>query len=113
LPIKAMLKWFDQAGEDWRVRRELAGRIRFKRQHLLDDPAPGRFDIVLCRNVLLYFSPERRRAAFDRLASATAPDGYLMLGAGETVIGQTDAFASDPALRGLYRPIAAAKRKAA
>lgn len=113
LPIKAMLTWFDQQGEDWRIKRTLAGRVRFKRHHLLDQPMPGRFDVVLCRNVLLYFSPEHRRAAFDRIAAAIAPDGFLMLGAGETVIGQTDAFAADPALRGLYRPAGVLRRQAA
>lgn len=113
LPIKAMLNWFDQQGEDWRVKRALAGRVRFKRHHMLEEPMAGRFDIVLCRNVLLYFSPEHRRAAFDRIAAVIAPDGYLMLGAGETVIGQTNAFASDPELRGLYRPVSTARRKAA
>ncbi|QHL91875.1 protein-glutamate O-methyltransferase CheR [Sphingomonas changnyeongensis] len=113
LPITSMLRWFDQDGETWRVGRALAGRVRFKRHHLLDDPAPGRFDLILCRNVMLYFNAERRRRAFDRLADALAPDGYLMLGAGETVIGQTDRFGSDPELRGLYRPAALIRRQAA
>jgi chemotaxis protein methyltransferase CheR len=58
----------------------------------------------LCRNVLLYFSAERRRAVLDRLASAIAPDGVLILGAGETVLGQTDAFTPDLQYRGVYRP---------
>jgi chemotaxis protein methyltransferase CheR len=73
----------------------------------------GSFDLILCRNVLLYFSAERRREAFDRLATSLAPDGYLMLGAGETVIGQTEAFASSPELRGLYRKTSALRIKAA
>jgi chemotaxis protein methyltransferase CheR len=95
------------------VRPALAGRVRFKRHHLLDDPVPGRFDLILCRNVMLYFNAERRRRAFDRLADALVPDGYLMLGAGETVIGQTDRFGSDPELRGLYRPASLIRRQAA
>ena len=102
LPVGAMLRWFDQVGEDWRVKRELARFLRFRRHNILMAQT-GRFDLILCRNVLLYFSPERRREAFDRLATSLAPDGYLMLGAGETVIGQTDAFVSAPELRGLYR----------
>lgn len=113
LPITSMLRWFDQDGETWRVRPALAGRVRFKRHHLLDDPVPGRFDLILCRNVMLYFNAERRRRAFDRLADALVPDGYLMLGAGETVIGQTDRFGSDPELRGLYRPASLIRRQAA
>lgn len=112
LPIRAMLRWFEQEGEDWHVKRELARRIRFKTHNLLD-PQPSRFDLVLCRNVLLYFTPEKRREAFDRLAEATAPDGFLMLGAGETALGQTDAFTPAADLRGLYRPVAASRRQAA
>jgi len=56
--------------------------------------------------VLLYFSAERGRAVLDRLRSAIAPDGMLVLGAGETLLGQTGAFAPDPQLRGIYRPTA-------
>ena len=65
-------------------------------------PSPGQFDIILCRNVLLYFSAEMRRRVFDRLAEASHADTVLMLGAGETVIGQTGQFMSDPDCRGLY-----------
>ncbi|ODU21513.1 MAG: chemotaxis protein CheR [Sphingomonas sp. SCN 67-18] len=105
LPVQAMMRWFDQDGQNWRAKRDLVRRMRFRQQNLLDgDPATVKHDVILCRNVLLYFSGERRRAVFNALAAAVAPDGYLMLGAGETVIGQTDAFASDPDLRGLYRP---------
>lgn len=102
LPVGAMLRWFDQVGDDWRVKRDLARHLRF-RQHNVLMAQTGRFDMILCRNVLLYFSPERRREAFDRLASSLTMDGYLMLGAGETVLGQTEAFISAPELRGLYR----------
>ncbi len=66
-------------------------------------PHPGDFDIVLCRNVLLYLTVEKRTLAFERLASAMASDGWLMLGAGETVIGQTKRLGADVDARGLYR----------
>lgn len=105
LPVLQMLRWFEQKGELWIAKRDLASRIRFQRHNLLEPtPFAGRADAILCRNVLLYFTPERRRTAFARLAGAAAKDGYLMLGAGETVIGQTEDFVSDPGLRGLYRP---------
>ncbi len=58
---------------------------------------------MLCRNVLLYLNNDRRREAFDRLGDQLAPDGALMLGAGETVIGQTERFAADRECRGFYR----------
>jgi chemotaxis protein methyltransferase CheR len=112
LPVGSMLKWFDQVGEDWRVKRELAGHVRFRRHNLLMAQT-GRFDLILCRNVLLYFSPARRVEAFERLAASMAPDGYLMLGAGETAAGHTDAFTSVPELRGLFRVAAPPKRAVA
>lgn len=112
LPVTSMLRWFDQVGSDWRVKRELARYVRFRRHNLLMAQT-GRFDLVLCRNVLLYFSPERRREAFDRLAASLVPNGHLVLGAGETVIGQTDAFTPDTELRGLYRLTSGIERKVA
>jgi len=104
LPIGDLIARFDQEGDDWRIRSMLKARTNFMVHNLLDPPPAGRFDIILCRNVLLYFSAERRRAVLDRLASAIQPDGMLILGAGETVLGQTDAFVPDMELRGIYRP---------
>jgi chemotaxis protein methyltransferase CheR len=106
LPVRTMLRWFQQDGEEWVVDARLRRMIRFS-SHSLLDPPPGQFDVILCRNVLMYFAPPVRRAVFDRLHQALAPDGVLMLGAGETVIGQTTKFAADTALRGLYLPQAA------
>jgi chemotaxis protein methyltransferase CheR len=104
LPIRQMLAWFNADGEQWRARPDLREKVSFNVHNLMGPPpAAGRFDIILCRNVLLYFSAERRRAVFARLASAIAPDGVLMLGAGETIIGQTEDFLSDADCRGLYR----------
>jgi chemotaxis protein methyltransferase CheR len=105
LPVMQMIRWFEElGGGDWRISAKLRDRVRFDARGLIEPPPhPGRFDIILCRNVLLYFTPDMRRLAFNRLAEAIAPDGALMLGAGETVIGQTDRFVSDPEHRGLYR----------
>ena len=108
MPIGAMLARFDPEGEAWRIKPWLRASTRFTVHNLLDPPPPGRFDMILCRNVLLYFSAEKRRAVLDRLAAAIAPDGLLMLGAGETVLGQSDAFRPDPEVRGFYRPDVAA-----
>jgi chemotaxis protein methyltransferase CheR len=104
LAVMQMMRWFEELpGAAWRISADLRRSVRFEVASLLAPSAAAeKFDIVLCRNVLLYFSPEMRRAAFARLADAAADDAALMLGAGETVIGQTDAFASDPECRGLY-----------
>ncbi len=106
LPVTQMIRWFDEVGNgEWRIAEALRRAVRFEVANILDPPPrPGTFDIILCRNVLLYFAPEMRRLAFNRLSQAIAPDGELMLGAGETVMGQTDKFASDPENRGLYIP---------
>ncbi len=114
LPVMQMIRYFDElGGGDWRISETLRRQVRFEARNIIDTPpAPGRFDIILCRNLLLYFSPDMRRLAFNRLAAAIAPDGALMLGAGETVLGQTDRFASDAECRGLYIPAARAQAQA-
>ena len=104
LGITQMIRWFEECDDGWRAVEPLRRPARFQVHNLLEPPPhPGQFDIVLCRNVLLYLSSEKRALAFDRLASAMAPDGVLMLGAGETVIGQTKRLAADRVNRGLYR----------
>jgi chemotaxis protein methyltransferase CheR len=104
LPIGQMLRRFDQNGVHWHADIKLRSAIRFQTHNLLDAPPPGQFDVILCRNVLLYFSADVRRLVFARMASAIQPDGLLMLGAGETAMGQTDQFVSDYECRGFYRP---------
>lgn len=105
LPVRRMIEWFDTEGEEWVARPDLIRRITFRRHNLVGDPPPvGRFDVVLCRNVLLYLSPSRRRQVFETMASVIRPGGLLVLGAGETVIGQTDAFVPSLRYRGLYEP---------
>jgi len=116
LAVIQMVRWFEEAGaSQWRIAPAIRDMVRFDTGNIIEPPPhPGRFDIILCRNVLLYFSADMRRLAFTRLEQAIAPDGALMLGAGETVIGQTDRFVSDPAHRGLYIPAPAeADEKAA
>jgi chemotaxis protein methyltransferase CheR len=104
LGINQMIKWFEECADGWRAVESLRKPIRFQVHNLLEPaPHPGDFDIVLCRNVLLYLSPERKTLAFERIAAAMAPDGWLMLGAGETVIGQTSKLGADINARGLYR----------
>jgi chemotaxis protein methyltransferase CheR len=115
LPVLQMMRWFEEEpGQHWRIAPALRSAVRFQ-QHSLHEPAPrpGRFDVILCRNVLLYFSRETTRSVFRNLAEASAPDACLMLGAGETAMGH-DAFMPDPEQRGLYirRPEGEALRRA-
>jgi len=114
LPVKMLVKHFEQHGDAWRVRPELKRCITFKLFNLLDDyRALGTFDIVYCRNVLIYFDPKTKASVLDRIAKQTARDGYLMLGAAETVMGLTREFAGIKTRRGLYERVDAAAVRAA
>ena len=104
LGINQTIKWFEECADGWRAVEELRRPVRFQVHNLLEQaPHPGDFDVILCRNVLLYLSPEKKALSFERLTGAMAEDGWLMLGAGETVIGQTRKLGADINARGLYR----------
>jgi chemotaxis protein methyltransferase CheR len=104
LGIQQMIRWFEEGPGGWRAVEALRKTPRFQVHNLLEPaPHPGKFDLILCRNVLLYLNESTRRRAFERLSSALAPDGWLMLGAGETVIGQAPSLEADRDMRGLYR----------
>ena len=104
LGINQMIKWFEEVPDGWRAVELLRKPVRFQVHNILEPiPHPGDFDVVLCRNVLLYLSPEKKALAFERIAGAMAEDGWLMLGAGETVIGNTNKLGADVNARGLYR----------
>ncbi|HEU0065662.1 MAG TPA: CheR family methyltransferase [Sphingomonas sp.] len=107
LPMRRMIRWFDEANGEWTAKRELTRMISFRRHNLTRDGAPGRFDVVMCRNVLIYLDALTKADVFDRLADALRPNGLLALGAGETVIGQTARFEPSPQSRGFYRAVAA------
>jgi chemotaxis protein methyltransferase CheR len=103
LPVGDLLKWFEPHGEDWRACAELRRMIDFRHDNLFDARAPeGQYDLLLCRNVLLYFTPERRRAVLRLLARHSHAGSVLLLGAGETVIGQSDDFMPHATFRGGY-----------
>jgi len=108
LPVRRMMRWFDAAPDgDWIANAELQRMVVYRRINLAADSSPaGRFDLILCRNVLLYLSPELKLACFERFARALRPGGTLVLGAGETVIGQTRAFAPSARFRGFYTRVA-------
>jgi chemotaxis protein methyltransferase CheR len=104
LGINQTIKWFEETADGWRAVEALRKPVRFQVHNLLEPPPhPGGFDIVLCRNVMLYLTPDKKTVAFERLAASMAEDGWLMLGAGETVIGNTSKLGADLNARGLYR----------
>ncbi len=105
LPIQLLVKYFKQNGEFWQVNPDIRAMVQHKQLNLLHDFSQlGTFDIIFCRNVLIYFDQETKINIFNRLCKAMEPDGFLVLGAAETVVGLTDAFKPFPDKRGLYRP---------
>jgi chemotaxis protein methyltransferase CheR len=105
LPIQMLVKYFKQVGETWQVNPELRAMIQHRQLNLLHDFSQlGVFDVIFCRNVLIYFDQDTKINIFNRLAKQIEPDGFLVLGAAETVVGLTDAFRPIPERRGLYKP---------
>ncbi len=103
LPITLLVKYFKQDGDKWRIDPGLRAMVTFQEFNLLDDPRSlGRFDIVFCRNVLIYFDAPTKTAVLDRVANILAPDGFLYLGGAETVLGMSDKFVSIKGQRGIY-----------
>lgn len=113
LPITMMVKNFEKVDEMWRISPKMRQSIRFKKLNLLDDlRGMGRMDVIYCRNVLIYFDLETKKKVLEQMAQLLPDDGYLFLGAAETVLGITDAFKPMPGMRGLYIKNQAVKTEA-
>ncbi len=111
LPVQLLVKHFTQVGEQWRISPKLAGMVSYRPLNLLQPfEHLGQFDIVYCRNVLIYFDAPTKADVLERIAKALAPDGAVLLGAAETVIGLTEALVPDGQHRGLYRQGATHRR---
>lgn len=105
LPVRRMITWFDAVGSEWVAKPELVRRVTYRRHNLVGEAPPsGQFDYILCRNILLYLSPTLRQRVFEQLARAIRPGGLLVLGAGETVIGQSELFVPSMRVKGFYEP---------
>ncbi|ESZ88619.1 MAG: chemotaxis protein CheR [Blastomonas sp. CACIA14H2] len=103
LSVDYMLRYFTQDGEDWVIDPRLQQIVRFQEENILKPRTEkGQFDIILCRNVLMYFAPETRSIAYAKLEQALQDDGLLMLGAAETVMDQTTLFSTAREMRGLH-----------
>jgi chemotaxis protein methyltransferase CheR len=103
LPIKLLMKYFTQAGEMWQISEKIRKMVTYKPFNLLDSFAGlGTFDVIFCRNVLIYFHQDTKAQVLDRLRRQIPADGRLFLGAAETVLGLSDKFKPVPGKRGLY-----------
>jgi chemotaxis protein methyltransferase CheR len=113
LPITLLVKYFTQIGDTWQIAPDIRAMVQFRPLNLIRDFVHlGVFDVVFCRNVLIYFNQETKTRVLDRLARVVEHDGYLVLGAAETVVGLTESFKPMHDRRGLYAPHVASKPKA-
>jgi chemotaxis protein methyltransferase CheR len=117
LPIAFLLKYFRQIGSQWELEPAVRAMVEFREHNLVRDPAPWTgFDVVFCRNLLIYFDQDQKRRVLETVAAAMAADAVLFLGGTESVLGITDTLAPIPEWRGAYRrvdrPLAAARRVA-
>jgi chemotaxis protein methyltransferase CheR len=104
LPIQMLVKYFTQAGETWQLNADIRAMVQYRQLNLLQDFSHlGTFDLIFCRNVLIYFDQETKAGIFERISRMLEPDGVLVLGAAESVVGISDAFKPYPERRGLYR----------
>jgi chemotaxis protein methyltransferase CheR len=100
-------------GTGYRISDEVARLIQFRRHNLLEGVSGlGVFDLILCRNVLIYFEQQRKAWVLDRMSEVLEPDGSLILGSAETVVGLNSRFAPAAGLRGVFLPVAREQRRA-
>lgn len=104
LPVQMLLKYFSQEGEQWRISEKIRAMVTLQTLNLMADTSRlGQFDVIFCRNVLIYFDVATKAKVLAELARRLKPEATLFLGAAETVIGITEALAPDRVNRGIYR----------
>ncbi|MEE8271365.1 MAG: protein-glutamate O-methyltransferase [Alphaproteobacteria bacterium] len=105
LPVSYLVKYFKQIDDKWELDLEIRRMVEYQEFNLLNDPAPlGRFDVIFCRNVLIYFDQDTKGEVLGRIAKQISGDGILYLGGAETVLGITDKFRRIEGQRGIYQP---------
>ncbi|MDP6343103.1 MAG: protein-glutamate O-methyltransferase [Alphaproteobacteria bacterium] len=103
LPIQLLMKYFAQVNELWQVDAALRAMVSYREFNLLKDLKPlGKFDVVFCRNVLIYFDQATKAQVLKGISEILTDDGCLFMGAAETVLGITDTFKPVPGQRGVY-----------
>jgi chemotaxis protein methyltransferase CheR len=104
LSIQRLVAYFDKQDVRWQIKQELRSKVQFRHFNLLCSPEPlGKFDIVFCRNVLIYFDPPTRSQVLNSIAEVMSSDGVLVLGGAETVFGISNSFKPWAEQHGLYR----------
>ena len=113
LPITHLVKYFVQIGDRWQIADSLRKMIKFQQFNLLGDLSSlGKFDVVFCRNVLIYFDTPTKTKVLNGIADLLPADGFLYLGGAETVLGTTDRFEIMQGQRGIYNPAPVGTEKA-
>jgi chemotaxis protein methyltransferase CheR len=103
LGIADLLRWFTPAGDNWQISDDIREMVSFHTDNLLEPRiVSGEYDLILCRNVLFYFPEAKRQAAFRNISRHSKPGSYLVLGAGETLIGQDSCFTACREHRCIY-----------
>ncbi|MBG05296.1 MAG: chemotaxis protein CheR [Rhodospirillaceae bacterium] len=106
LPVTLLVKYFEQNGDIWTISSDIRSMVQFQEFNLLDDPSAfGTFDVVFCRNVLIYFDQDLKRQVLDKVSGLLPADGVLYLGGAETVLGVTERFKPVSGQRGMYAQV--------
>ena len=113
LPIQYLVKYFKQQGDRWQIDQSIRDMVRFRPLNLLEDfSSLGTFDVIFCRNVLIYSDQPTKTTVLERMSRQMTSDGYLFLGGAETVVGITNKFQTTLNQRGLYQQAGAAQKPA-
>jgi chemotaxis protein methyltransferase CheR len=113
LPIQMLMHYFTQQDDHWRISERLRQMVTFKKLNLIDgNYGMGKFDVVFCRNVLIYFDGPTKSVVLDRIADTVNPGGFLMMGAAESLVGSSKSFEPTQDRRGLYKVVSQASQGA-
>jgi chemotaxis protein methyltransferase CheR len=114
LPIQMLMHYFTQQDDHWRISERMRQMVTFKKINLMEPNfSLGNFDVVFCRNVLIYFDGPTKATVLNRIAQCVNPGGFLMLGAAESLVGVTQSFEPAQDRRGLYKLASTAKSASA
>jgi chemotaxis protein methyltransferase CheR len=96
-------KYFDPHEDRYKIKDELRAMVQFKKMNLMKPfMGMGKFDIILCRNVMIYFTTQDRRKIYQSISSVLEPDGYLLIGSTESLVNDTDLYISNKYLNSVF-----------